>query len=53
MMEALRKLHGPNSVGALLFLFAARSDLLARCGYTNCRRRLGRGEIGTEGLVVR
>jgi len=27
MMEALRQLHDPNSIGAPLFLFATRNDL--------------------------
>ena len=29
MMEALRKLHVPNSMGAALFLFATRDELRA------------------------
>ena len=29
MMEALRRLHVPNSMGAALFLFATRNELRA------------------------
>jgi hypothetical protein len=29
MMEALRQLHVPNSIGAPLFLFATRNELRA------------------------